>query len=248
MSDTFTSLEEASMASNAKALRGNSSNYLRWNLDVFGLEKGRSILDLGCGPGMYFDAVMEYAPSFYFGADYSSNFLDEMKDLISGRTDCALGRIDLLDKNASQGLGEHKFDYVMLLDVLEHIEDDAAALTNVARIISATGGGRLLVRVPALNAIYGVNDKAIGHFRRYSKKSLGGLLRSSGFEILSIGYQNIAGILPWLVIGRVMKRRLAVSSGEGKLFDMLTPALKAAEKIIPPPIGLSVHAVCVLKS
>lgn len=246
MSNTPSLRAEASMTNNAKALRGNTGNYVRWNLDVLGIENGKSMLDLGCGPGMYFDAIMEHLPSFYFGTDYSANFLDEMKNLVADREDCALSNINLLDENAFLVFKGHSFDYVMLFDVLEHIDNDVAALSNIARIVSATGKGRLLVRVPALQAIYGENDRAIGHFRRYSKKSLGNLLESSGFEILKIGYQNIAGILPWFIIGRGMKRDLAVSSGEGKLFDMLVPVFRVAERILPPPIGLSVYAICVL--
>lgn len=247
MSDIHIPNAEASMTNNARALRGNTDNYVRWNLDVFGIEMGKRILDLGCGPGMYFDAIMEYSPSFYFGTDYSSSFLDEMQKLVSGRANCALSNLNLLDENAFLVFKGHSFDYVMFFDVLEHIENDAAALSNVAKIVSATGKGRLLVRVPALQAVYGENDRAIGHFRRYSKKGLRDLLKSSGFEVLKIGYQNIAGVLPWFIIGRGMKRDLAVSSGEGKLFDMLVPAFRAVERILPPPIGLSVYAICALK-
>jgi len=107
--------------------------------------------------------------------------------------------------------------------------------------MSATGASNLFVRVPALPLIYGKNDEAIGHYRRYTKNSLSLALATAGFEVRRIKYQNVAGIIPWFIIGRLCQRSLAVAPGEGRLFDMTVPIWRWIENILPPPFGLSVY-------
>ena len=236
---------EEGMALNSRSLHNVINRYLAWNLAVFGVHlKGKRILDLGCGPGSYYDAIKRHSPERYFATDYSVAFLHDMKAKASGDSTCRFAKIDLLDPGSLAQLNGEKFDYIICFDVLEHIEDDRAALVNIADVVRSTGGGSLLLRIPAMQAVYGENDRSIGHYRRYSKKGLGRLLEDCGFEVEVMRYQNILGLLPWWIIGSVLKRGLAVSSSEGKLFDAMVPFFAALEKIIPPPIGLSLYARC----
>jgi SAM-dependent methyltransferase len=69
---------------------------------------------------------------------------------------------------ATPGLG--RYDTLLYIDVLEHIEDDRAELERAARLLSP--GGRLIVLCPAHQALYSEFDRAIGHFRRYNAKTL----------------------------------------------------------------------------
>lgn len=62
------------------------------------------------------------------------------------------------------------FDTILYIDVLEHIEDDRGELEAAARHLSQ--GGRLIVLSPAYQSLYSPFDKAIGHYRRYSSKTL----------------------------------------------------------------------------
>lgn len=236
------------MSKNAAALSGNINKYFQWNLSRFPIEKNKNILDIGCGPGTYFNEIMKYDPLLYYAVDYSDSFLAEAGTLFGGRSNCVAAKLDLLDQKASESFKGYKFDYVLCFDVLEHIKNDRQALMNINGIIKNTGGGFLFLRVPALQAICGENDKAIGHYRRYSRGSFKKLLEECSFEIEAIKYQNIIGIAPWYFVGKILKRSLAASSSEGKFFNLLVPMLKFAEALLSPPLGLSIYCICKVKS
>lgn len=74
-----------------------------------------------------------------------------------------LGTLDDLD-------GERKFDAILYIDVIEHIENDHDELRKASSFLKP--GGKLIVLVPAHNYLYSEFDKSIGHFRRYNKKML----------------------------------------------------------------------------
>jgi SAM-dependent methyltransferase len=84
----------------------------------------------------------------------------------------------------TDGLGAGSFDYLFAFEVLEHIEQDAAALAGWSRFLRT--GGRLLVSVPAHARKYGRSDELVGHVRRYEKETLRLLLEQTGFEQISI--------------------------------------------------------------
>jgi SAM-dependent methyltransferase len=238
---------EAGMLENAKHIGKNIDKYFEWNLSKFPYQKGKNILDVGCGPCTYLDNILSYEPALYYAADYSDVFISEVNTLIRGKDNCRAGKIDLLDASSIVNFFDYNFDFVMCFDVIEHIEDDVKALTNIRRIMERTGKGKLFVKVPALQSIYGVNDYSIGHYRRYSRKSLKTAVEKAGLEVTEIHYHNIFGIIPWWIIGRVLKRKVALSEKERSTFDCLVWFFKTAEKIIPPPLGLSLNCVCKLK-
>lgn len=233
---------EDGMARNTSVLMDVARNYYRWNLSVFPIKQGKRIMDIGCGPCIYLDAILSYNPERYLATDYSKNFLDMARERMSGLPGCRAERLDILNVGEALSLlAGQKFDYVLCFDVLEHLPGDIQALKNIREIMAATGAQDLFVRVPALPLIFGKNDEAIGHCRRYTKKSLRSALATAGFEVRRIRYQNMVGIIPWFIIGRLCQRSLAVAPGEGRLFDSMVPVLKWIEHIVPPPFGLSVY-------
>ncbi len=232
------------MTVNARVMEASTLDYHRWNLGVFGIAKNARILDIGCGPGIYFDAIMEYAPQAYVGVDYSPAYIDLMKAKIAARPGCEAFTADLLQPGFLQNLRTRSFDYLFCFDVLEHLPDDGLALTHIRRFMTDSRSARLLLRVPALQAIYGRNDEAIGHHRRYSRAGLRALLERCGFKVLTLRYQNLPGIVPWYVTGRIRKRSQALTRGEGRLFNLAVPVIRTLESLVPPPLGLSLYAVC----
>jgi SAM-dependent methyltransferase len=234
---------ENGMLQNASAIGDAVRNYCRWNLSVFPIQNNKRILDIGCGPCLYLDAILTYKPLIYFATDYSPKFLDMARKRVTGLPKCRVEKLDIMSDTTSMipVLAGQKFDYVLCFDVMEHLSDDIAALKNIREIMSATSAINLFIRVPALPVIFGKNDEAIGHYRRYTKKSLRSALATAGFEVRRIRYQNIAGIIPWFIIGRIFQRSLAVAPGEGRLFDSMVPMLRWIETIVPPPFGLSVY-------
>jgi SAM-dependent methyltransferase len=138
-------------------------------------------------------------------------------------------------------LASHRFDTVFCINVLEHIEDDVAALRTFRDVI--VPGGHVLIFVPAVQAAYGPLDAALGHHRRYSKRSLAKSFADAGLELLSLRYTNPLGLLGWM-FGTYVTRSTIHSSTQIRIFETLVaPWALPLERLVPPPIGLSLVAV-----
>jgi SAM-dependent methyltransferase len=79
-----------------------------------------------------------------------------------------------------------RWDIVFLLDVIEHIPDDIAALQEVARVLRSNG--KIILTVPALDFFWSHNDEAAKHLRRYSKKDLQELADKAGLRLVNSSY------------------------------------------------------------
>lgn len=137
-------------------------------------------------------------------------------------------------------IGRRGIDSVVLSNVLEHIEDDGAALRDFRKVLRP--GGNLVLLVPALPWLLGSMDEAVGHFRRYTPKGLSETLAREGFTVERLEWMNLLGIPGWFLNGRLLRRR-AVPPLQLRLYDRLAPWLAAAEAKAHPPIGMSLFAV-----
>lgn len=84
--------------------------------------------------------------------------------------------------------GDSRYDLVCLLDVLEHIAQDGAALARVRALLKP--GGRLLVTAPAYRWLWSDHDTAHHHHRRYTAGGLGRLAQDAGLQVQRAGYFN----------------------------------------------------------
>ncbi len=98
-------------------------------------------------------------------------------------------------------------EQMLLLDVLEHIEDDRGFLKTLKRKL--VYGGCLVITVPAFMCLWSSEDDTVGHFRRYRIKQLSTLLRTCGFDICYQSYFMGFLFVPILVI-RVMLERIGL--------------------------------------
>jgi hypothetical protein len=101
----------------------------------------------------------------------------------------------------------------------------------------------VLIFVPAVQAAYGPLDAELGHHRRYSKRTLSTAFANAGLELLRLRYTNPIGLAGWIYNAHI-SRATSHSRTQVKLFDRLVaPWALALERIVPPPIGLSLFAV-----
>src|SRR5262249_15476603 len=115
-------------------------------------------------------------------------------------------RIDQLrlpDPTARARFGDERIDTIVALNVVEHIEDDVGALATMREILAPNG--RMVILGPARQSIYGEMDKALGHFRRYSKRTLADCFRRAGFRVEKLAWFNRFGVAGWWFNGRVRK-------------------------------------------
>lgn len=76
-----------------------------------------------------------------------------------------------------ESLPDIKFDFILMMDVLEHIEDDKAFLAKIVQERLA-GNGFVFITVPAFMSLYSLHDKELRHFRRYNHKQLNTLIEN----------------------------------------------------------------------
>ncbi|HLF35910.1 MAG TPA: class I SAM-dependent methyltransferase [Cyclobacteriaceae bacterium] len=151
-------------------------------------------------------------------------------------------QLDLADVSIEKkfSLMKESFDTVFALNVIEHIGNDHLAVKNIRQFLP--NGGRIIILVPAYQALYNGFDKNLGHFRRYNLKSLNRLMVSNGFKIIYHQYFNIAGILGWFLSGSVI-RKATIPKGQMKIYNMMVPLFKVLDKAVFNSAGLSVISV-----
>jgi len=109
--------------------------------------------------------------------------------------------------------------FVYSINVLEHIEDDAAALTALAERLQP--GGRMLLYVPAFQLLYSSMDRKIGHHRRYSRHRLRDIAGRAGLEIETLRYADSLGFLATLAYKAIGSRSGDLSPSAIAFFDRI---------------------------
>lgn len=109
---------------------------------------------------------------------------------------------------------QESYDFVGLFDVLEHVPDDAASLRAIYGVLKP--GGALLLTVPANPWMWSAHDVAHHHFRRYSKKQLANLLRTTGFEVQLLSYFNSL-LYPLVAVARIVGKLVGRKAADDRL-------------------------------
>ena len=135
--------------------------------------------------------------------------------------------------------GQH-FDTALYVDVLEHIEDDRGELAGVAERLRA--GGRIVVLSPAYPFLFSEFDRAIGHFRRYTKAMLR-RLAPPGMQVEAEFYLDGVGMLASLA-NKAMLRQAQPSLRQVLFWDrVLVPLSRALDPLTGRRFGRSVVTV-----
>jgi len=151
--------------------------------------------------------------------------------------------VEVVEGDAETVAGGNTYDSIVMVNVLEHIPDDVGALRALKA--SLNPGGRIIVYVPAFNVLYSRFDRAIGHYRRYRRKTLALAFRRAGLEDARVHYVNGLGFFAWLVHARVL-RQTPTRGWATRLYDRTAvPVLRRLEHDNPPPFGQSVLGVAV---
>lgn len=133
-----------------------------------------------------------------------------------------------------------KFDVIIYIDVLEHIEHDALEITNAANYLKT--GGRLIVLAPAFQFLYSPFDKAIGHYRRYTAWHLKNLTPSS-LQLLQVIYLDSMGFFA-SAANRLLLNQSLPSIQQIKFWDKyLIPVSKIIDRLFFFSFGKSILAI-----
>jgi SAM-dependent methyltransferase len=141
-----------------------------------------------------------------------------------------------------RGVAGRLFDTILYIDVLEHIEDDKAEVARAARLLRP--GGRLIVLAPAYKALYSPFDEAIGHYRRYGRRSLIACSPPS-CHLEKAEYLDCVGLIASGVNRAVLKQSVP-ALWQLMLWDKyMIPVSRVLDPLLGNRVGKSVVAVWV---
>jgi len=176
----------------------------------------RTVLDVGCGTG----AILESFSRRYqaFGTDTAPQAIEFCRE--RGLTRLHLGTLETYPPS-------DPFDLITMLDMAEHVEDDAALLQAGRRLLGE--GGHVLIAVPAFPSLWSKHDEILHHKRRYTRRGLRALVERAGFTVEHLSFFNT-----FLFPVAWMKRIAARLSGSEKANDLEIP---------PPPLNAALRGV-----
>jgi 2-polyprenyl-3-methyl-5-hydroxy-6-metoxy-1,4-benzoquinol methylase len=207
-------------------------------------KRGLRILNVGCGSGELSCRLGDRGHTV-LGIDPESSYIELAlgNAAATKHTNCSFQVCSIEDFS-----GPGDFDCVITTDVLEHIKDDRAAFAKMVSLVKP--GGLVLITVPAGQWLFGYHDEQLGHFRRYSMKTLRTLV-SPLCDIRAIRYFGFSLIPVCLVFSRWLRRSYPVAeSGDQRkrpLAALLFRALMKIDRMLPLPVGTSLLLQAVRK-
>src|SRR5690349_13179639 len=166
--------------------------------------EGARLLEIGCGTGHNLEMLGRFGRVDAVELDPSARALASRR-LGHAVLDAALPELP--------GVPDRSYDLIALLDVLEHVDEDDAALRSIAGKLAP--GGRILVTVPAYQWLWSAHDETHHHKRRYSKRGLRQVAEATGLKVEHIGYFNSL-LFPLAVAVRLAGKALGKDESDDK--------------------------------
>lgn len=213
----------------------DTGRYHRWIVEQFSPYLDGKIIEIGAGLGTLSRYWQPYVEEMHL-VEPAENLFSALQKTYGQQRNVALHRGNLQQAIAQQpALSYQAFDAAIMINVLEHIEDDAGTLTTLHRMLRSRG--YLLVFVPAMQALYGSLDIKFSHYRRYERSDLALLAKTAGFEIIHLYYFDAAGVAPWWFVNRVLKAS-RLSPSMARVYDrFVVPFARIMEQKWHPPFG-----------
>ena len=192
---------------------------------------GQRVLEIGSGTG---NLTRRLIPrERYVASDINPVYLSTLHGLT---TDRPYLDVTLTDVTKGDSFPPGGFDTVVCLNVIEHVDDDQGALSNIHRVLAP--GGKAIILVPHSPKLFGSLDEALGRQRRYTESSLRDLAQRSGFRVTDIVHFNRVGTFAWWLNGRVLRRR-TFGLLQIIALNTLTPVFRRIDGALPlPPLSL----------
>jgi SAM-dependent methyltransferase len=209
-----------------------------WMFEQFEQDVHGRVLEVGAGIGTFSELLLTKPVSEALLMEPHEPCVEVLEAAFSGRDNVRV-LAEALPEAPSLAKESESVDFILCQNVLEHIENDAAALGAMARLLKP--GGNLFLLVPANPRLYGPLDAAYGHFRRYTKTLVRERILGAGLMLDDLYSFNALGIPGWWVQNR-RGEDAELSSRSLQAYEMLLRGWKPIERRWRPPAGLSVVA------
>jgi SAM-dependent methyltransferase len=209
---------------------------------------GQRVLEIGVGFGHYTRRMLADG-RHVLACDLEPGHLEDLRTSTQSAL-LQIQRFDLEEPQAGRAVcASFAPDTIVMLNVLEHVRGDEHALAFLREI--ATPGGRIVLIVPALPALYNGLDREAGHHRRYTLETIEAVLGAAGWAVVSKRYLNLPGVPGWIAagwLGRVGRSGNELNAPSTnwllRVYDRFFVGLsRLTDRVIGPICGLSVLAV-----
>ena len=221
-------------------------NYYRWILEEIRPFLGNRLAEIGAGTGTFTEfliaAHLASNPAAHLAAfEPSEHYYRKLYEKLRGHYPDLIQAGRLTTTQGYFHASLEGFDTIVMINVLEHIENDLEAVRMVHQ--SLAPGGTYVAFVPALSWLYSPFDKAVGHYRRYEKTHLEEVFRKGGFTVITAKYMDCLGVLPWYLLN-VIGGSQSINSRLARLYDTwFVPVTKWAERLGEPCVGKNILVV-----
>ena len=211
----------------------HAPHFNAWMGDLIRPYCGQRVLEIGSGTG---NLTRELVPrALYVASDINPLYVDTLRGLTADRPYLRVATTDVTKRETFPDV-PGGFDTIVCLNVVQHLDDDQAALGNIHHALA--DGGCAIILVPQGPAALGTLDEAIGHQRRYSEATLRQLAEQTGFVVKEILKFNHVGWPAWWLNGKILKRR-TFGLAQVLALNTLTPLFRRIDKHLPfPPLSL----------
>ena len=213
-------------------------NYFAWQQRLVTGELGRRVVEVGCGLGNFTEMLLDR--ELVIAVDAEPGCTARLKQRYPNRNNLLVFTCDA-GSPAFAHLAAFQPDSCVGLNVLEHIQDDAAALRAMASLL--VPGGVIVLLVPAFQTLYGRIDRNLGHCRRYSRRALVQMAQQAGLRVRKAHYMNLLGFFGWWANAHLFQREAQSESQIGIFDRYLVPILSRLEGWARPPFGQSLFVV-----
>lgn len=221
-------------------LLNEAVNYRRWIFSLIKPYLGDCILEVGAGIGNYTEQLL--GRKKVWTSDYDPAYVEQLKTKFANRPEVCTMELDIsnISTDKQKLFRDEMLDTILLLNVLEHVDQDLQALHNLKECLRYSG--RILIVVPALQQLFGSLDVVYGHYRRYNRQDFYRFQEHLNMKLKICRHFNFLGILGWWLNAKVMKRDF-LPGRQIQLFNKIVPLIRSLERPFPLPIGLSLYGV-----
>jgi SAM-dependent methyltransferase len=202
--------------------------YLSWMARLLRRYTGDTVIEIGAGIGNIAGRLMSKKLR-YVAAEKDPLYLHALRNRFLRTPNVEVRKLDPAAPRDFEGL-ENTFDTALCVNVFEYLDDPAATIAALERVL--VRGGSLLVLVPQNPRLYGSIDRTLGHKRRFSQPGLREMLEGAGLRVERVHQLNKIGAPAWWIYGKLLRRKY-ISKLTLKLYDKSVWFWRRVDNLLP---------------